>query len=98
MTTFRALLFLRATFTEETIRPNPRIIVSHLETCRNSNGNNSRKTLVRSGNPGTVTDHRLRIPLPSVIRVTDHTMRLWIALRLTSDLQVRLCIAIDDCV
>ena len=80
-TTLNARLFLRAMFKEETINPNPKIIVRKLEMCRNSIGNSLCRMRILSGSLGPATDHRLTMPLPNVMTVADQTTIFWIVLR-----------------
>ena len=87
-TTLNARLFLRAMFKEETISPNPKIIVRKVEMCRNSSGNSLCKTCIRAGSLGLATDHRLMTPLPNVMTVADQTTMFWIVLRDASILRL----------
>jgi hypothetical protein len=79
-TILKARRFLRAIFKEDTINPNPNIIVRKLEKCRNSSGNNLCRTRIRSGNLGIATDHKLITPLPNVMKATGHTRAVCMAL------------------
>ena len=87
-TTLNARLFLRAMFREETISPNPRIMVRKLEMCRNSRGNRLCRTRILSGSLGPATDQRLMMPLPEVMTVTEKTRKFWIDVVERRDLRV----------
>jgi hypothetical protein len=62
-------------FKEETINPNPRIIVRKFEMCRNSSGKRLCRMRIRPGSLGPASDNKLMTPLPNVITVTETTIR-----------------------